>query len=149
MTEPTQDFPNGEKQKTSKAKQYEGELGNKKINANKLAVLLYGAGEQVLGELEDGDYQPGTFIKITNPKRLIRIQQMGQQGMSLQFLIGDFDLIESGSMNIVPTGWFWLRDQSPESYEAYIGLLVEFLNRKIRNRAAEAGLVLPGVRGVK
>lgn len=152
MTEHSHNSQNEEKQKTSKAKQIEGELRNKKINPDRLAILFFGASDQVLGEVDSTELRlssnllAGAPVLLKDPKRLFTLKQQTQQGISIQYIIGDFDLIESGEIAVQPTAGYYIKNQSPETYEAYLLLLMGYLERRSEHRARESGLVLPNVR---
>lgn len=113
-------------------------------NVDHLAVFVLGANEQVMGEVWDASIGLVNGCRLMNPKRLIRIQQMTSIGMSISFMLGDFDLIEAGEMTILDASCgYWICDQSDASQEALLGLYSDYLNRKSVNQARAAGLQVP------
>lgn len=132
---------------TEKTNQIVGELRNKKHRPDKFAVILLGAGECMLGEVDgDLDTLRKEVVEVHNPKRLLSIRQVAQGGLSVQYLIGDWDLVSGGTVFVRPRGGYWIKDLDAESQEALYGLFMEYLDRKVQNRAAEAGLAVVSAR---
>lgn len=145
-------------EKTKRAQQIEEELGKKELKPWLYATFTMAGTDQVIGELTEGDRSNVAFeelldgkpVKVMNPKRFIRVQQMapGGGGLSIMTLLGDWDLLSSKDSHIWirPTGGFMWADQDPKSYENLLENLAEYVQRQMLNRAAEAGLTLGGVR---
>lgn len=126
------------------------ELEAKGVHPTKLAIFHVGS-DQILSELaEDDDFESVSehiqkygFINIDDPKRIIRLQQVQGGGITLSFMIGDFDLIEGGEINIAPSLWYRVASQNVPSAISILTLYKEYLERKTMNKAEAAGLVLP------
>lgn len=118
------------------------DLQQKGVKVDALAVLLVGGGEQVLGE---GSQREDGLWDVKNPKRLVRLQQMDRsgQGLSISYLIGDFDMVEGGLMHVRPTGYYLLSEIDVPSQGAVLQLYRDFLVRKVEAKAREAGIVIP------
>lgn len=120
-----------------------------KIDPKRLAVLAVG-GEQIVGEIvnvfhsEDlaGSSLVGRPILMRNPKRLIRLQKMDQRSgaLTIEFLLGDYDFIEEGVVEVQTSFGYWLEDISPQSQVGLLSLFVDFMNRR---KAVDTGLILP------
>jgi hypothetical protein len=121
------------------------------VETQALAVFITGAGEQLIGECLEGYVLKnkslvGVPYTVKNPKRFIRIQNVSREGMSIQFMIGDLDMIEEGEVEVIANIAYWLEKQGDTTREEMLALYVQFLERKIRNKAVAAGLVLPNER---
>ena len=127
------------------------ELNQKGVVAENLAIFHVGS-DQIMAELEGGDddfdqlnehIQKYGFVSIDNPKRILRLQQVQGSGVVLSYMMGDFDLVERGEVNIAPTCWYRVVSQSPKSIYAILNLYKEYLDRRMQLKAEDAGLVLP------
>lgn len=118
------------------------ELEEKGVVATGLHILFISTGEQLIGWCETTP-RPGEVADVLNPKRIIRLQQVQGGGISISLMIGDLDLLEGGKVSVIPQLVCRVIEQSPESQLSVFGLYLEFLARKVANRAVEAGLVLP------
>lgn len=118
------------------------ELEEKNVNPDGLCILFIGTGEQVIGWCE-GTPIPGQPVDVLNPKRILRLQQVQGSGISISLMVGDLDLIEGGKVSLVPQLVAKVRDQNQVSQLSIYELYKEFLDRKVANRAVEAGLVIP------
>ncbi len=113
------------------------------VDPEKLAVFFIATGEQIMGESETDDPKPGELVKVTNPKRILRLQQVQGGGVSISLMVGDLDLLEAGVVSLIPTLVYRVKDQNVDSQLSIYGLYEEYLERKLSNRAVESGIVLP------
>lgn len=150
MTTNSQSSQNEEKKSpaTEALDQLKKQLREKRIKVEDLVVVSINAGETIIGELitsqSQGEEKTLTGpLKVRNPKRIIRLQQMSQQGLSIQFMVGDLDMLESGTIQVRSNLGYLIEDISVESQTALLHLYRDFLDRKAENRAREAGLHLP------
>src|SRR5579872_3084600 len=98
MTRPSHSYRRGAEkkmmEKTERVRQIETDLGKKGVRVERLATfLLPNSDDQLIGELDDsygvldkvyGDFktilETHRFIKVLQPKRFLRIQQVTQAG---------------------------------------------------------------------
>jgi hypothetical protein len=126
------------------------ELKQRGVIAKNLVIFHVGS-DQIMAELhEDDDFnhineklKKNGFICIHNPKRILRLQQVQGNGVILSYMMGDFDLVEQGQINIAPTCWYRVVSQSPKTVLAILNLYKEYLDRKVHLKAEDAGLILP------
>jgi hypothetical protein len=118
-------------------------LGDK-VDIKTLAVLGLGPAEQIIGEIigEPSSLVIGS-VKVKDPKRYLRIQQMTQEGLSISFMIGDLDMMDSGTVEARPNWGYYVKDMGTRGQTDLLRLYVDFLERRSVNRAKEAGLHLP------
>jgi hypothetical protein len=135
---------------TDKGREFYAALEKAGVQPEKLCVLMVGASDQIVGEIEL--LKIGEPVVVRNPKRLSRIQQVhngpnGAVGMSIMFMVGDLDLMEEGVAQFLPTGGYLIRWGNPASITSMLGLYAEFLERREQNKkmaaAKDAGIVLP------
>lgn len=122
------------------------ELRNKGVSADHLAVLNITGSEQVIGEvlkLSTGTPLAGQVVRLKNPKRFIRIQSMQGGGLAIQFMIGDLDYISKGEISVVAPIGYWVVEQDFEAQREYFGTMLQYFDRRMKNRAVESGLHLP------
>lgn len=126
------------------------ELEKKGIHPTRLAIFHVGA-DQIMAEMEDDEdfdelsehVEKYKFVCVNDPKRILRLQQVQGGGVVLSYMMGDFDLVERGEINIAPTCWYRVASQSPKSAYAILTLYKEYLDRRMKHKAEDAGLVLP------
>lgn len=135
--------------KTEKIDKAVNELAEVGVDAERLAVVMVG-NEQLLGETRQVSFDDPTELK--NPKRFARFQQTfknpdGSQAVSINFMIGDLDLVEGGTVYVRPVLGYFLGDLDERSIESFLNLYVEFITRKAENlvkmKAEAAGLAFP------
>ncbi len=124
------------------------------VIADNLCVLTIGQ-EQLIGEVDAAVYPNlvGEVVCVERPLRYLRIQQVARDpqgnpaGMSIQYMIGDLDMMHGGEALAVPGVGYYIRWLSEESSENYLVMLQQFLrNRTAMEKASKArasGLVLP------
>ncbi len=120
------------------------------VDPDRLAVFGFG-GEQILGEvpvegMRDGLELTNIPITISNPKRIIIVRQMSQVGLQIQFIVGEFDMLEGpgNKIEIVASFGYMLNEQGLQSQVNVLELYKSFFERRRENQAREAGLELPG-----
>ena len=154
MTEPTQNSPSEEKPKTRLDKLKE-DLKTKDVSWDDMAVLMFGANEQIIGEIIaipdakgiDFDYRLVNLSReIKNPKRFARLQRVTPKGITVDFIVGDLDLVESGVMQVFAVGGYWISELGEESQGALLSLYYDFLKNKEAARVASSGLIIPDMR---
>lgn len=128
---------------TTELEEVKKSLTEKKIPVGSLTMLMTANGEQILGEVEGSDPRPGEVLVVKNPKRVIRLQQMTQSGVSISFLVGDLDLLSEGSIKVIAISVYRVMDQSDDSAERILSVYNDYLSRKVAIKAEEAGLVVP------
>jgi hypothetical protein len=133
------------KKLTPKGEQLVKQLWEKGVDASTLAIVMLGNTEQLVGEVGDVDdeWKAGRPFKLFNPKRFLRLQQMGQGGLMIQHLIGDLDMMSKGEIDVRPPVFYRVSWMDPQGIEDFLGLYVEFLDRKVVSSAKAAGLVTP------
>lgn len=129
----------------SRLNELQRELTDKGVNIPRLCVAILGGNDQVFGEIvnDEGKVNPNEWVYIKDPKRFLRLQQMTQQGIVTNFIIGDMDMVESGKARFLPTGFYFISDLGEESQLAMLSLYMNFIDRKREATAREAGLVIP------
>jgi hypothetical protein len=113
----------------------------KGVEVSKLVVVYVGP-DTLIGETNDPNSE---VIGLKNPKRIFRLSQMQSGGLVLSYMLGDWDFMETGIINVRPQAWYHLLSEPDSVIEAVLNLYREFLNRKVLNKAEEAGLVLPTI----
>jgi hypothetical protein len=133
----------------------EKELEDKGVCTNLLGVVAVG-GEHILGEIVESslcttELFDKEFLHIKNPKRFVRMQFQRNGAIMVDFLVGDLDLMDSGSIVVKPTLAYALIDQSDNTKYEFYKLYLNYLERRSQARAAEAGLHIPesGIVGAK
>jgi hypothetical protein len=115
------------------------------VKYDDLCVVMV-MGDIIVGEVAPTQFDRlvGTPVMVSNPKRLLRVQRArGQEQISVEFVLGDYDLIEKGKMQVLPTHFFRLSWLSPQSRLNYLLLYAQYLERKKMSAALDAGLILP------
>jgi hypothetical protein len=146
MTTPSPSSPTEATQKTTDLlEQLTATLREKGVEVERLAVLSVGS-DQIIGEIDYAESKQltGRSVLVKNPKRLIRLQRMEGQSLSIDFLIGDLDFVSSGAVQVSPVYSYRINDINEESQTAMLGLLVMYFENRARNRAQAAGIQLPG-----
>lgn len=115
-------------------------LSEQGINFDELMFVSSGS-EQVIGEyVGESDGR----LTLLNPLRFFRIQRISQAGnMEVTFMIGSYDMMNEGTLTLIPQALFKLQSQPIETQLAYGSLLAQYVDNRAKNRAADAGLVLP------
>lgn len=120
------------------------------LNPDRVAVFAVG-GEQLVGEVLDTGipaYDRGTLTgierRVKNPKRIIRLQNMDQRtgSLTIEFLLGNYDFISEGEIQIQSHFAYWLNKVSVDSQLNIFSLFVGFSDRR---RAQQSGLVIPEI----
>lgn len=127
--------------KSEKLEAVINELKEKGCRPDILTVAFLATGEQLIGEMYAST--PGAVLEMTNPKRILRLQQVQNGGISISLMVGDLDLLESGKVQLIPQLAYRVRDQSEDSQYAILTLYKEYLDRKRITKAEEAGIVIP------
>lgn len=118
-------------------------------------------GEQVVGEVLDDrgeladqgipNQLVGVSRELKNPKRLVRLQMRDQRtgALTIEFLLGNWDFIEGGTVQVQSSFAYWVKDTSPASQIGLISLFVEMMKRRAeaesRIQRPESSIVLPGL----
>lgn len=144
-------FLKGEKTMTDEGmkerlKQVHAELREKKMNPELLAVAMLPGGTNVIGEVAMGpEVHVGEALKMKNPKRFLALtgRTPGSSEVKVEFMVGDLDMIEFGTVELLPVGFYRFTDLGVESQLALLELFLDFHQRKAINRAREAGIVAP------
>jgi len=125
----------------NKLKALKETLSAQGVNVETLGIVTV-EGESIYGECE---WKTDKEVIVTNPKRLVRLQRMEQNGLSVQFGLVNYDLMMRGGLITVvsPTIIISIEKLNEESQIAYLGLYMEHLNKEIMHKAVEAGLVIP------
>ena len=126
-------------QKTQNKDQLISYMKGKGVNVEKL-VVAYAGTDTLIGETENPDTE---VIGLTNPKRIFRLSQMQSGGLVISYMLGDWDFMETGIINVRPHSWFHLLSEPDSVVSAVLDLYREFLERKVLHKAEDAGLVLP------
>ena len=118
-----------------------------KINIDRCVILLCN-GEQIIGELPEEEplcIRSEGFTKIRNPKRVMRLQQIDKSSGSIvtNFVVGDYDLMEGGSLMVRAEAWTTFEMLSEAAQKNFVMLMKDVIANKMREKAAEAGLVTP------
>lgn len=94
------------------------------------------------GSFPDNNSIVGVPVKVRNAKRLVRLQLRDQNtgAISIEFLIGNYDFVESGEFEVFSSFAYWVKKTSPESQIALLSIFVDFIKRK---RVAESIIVVP------
>lgn len=139
----------------SESKMYEEMLTKAGIDTEKLCVLHAG-GDVIIGELlPDTGLDPygkgqtptqivGRPVTVKNPRRFLTLRQATPRGLSVNSMIGPVETIEGGSLQVQAQMGFKMCEATDETKELILGLYCDFLGVLAKNRAEEAGIVLPG-----
>lgn len=113
------------------------------VAVDTLCIIGIGGGETFLGELAGTDSN-GT-LRLWNPKRIIRLQQMAQGGVQVSIMIGDLELLEgNGTHMYVKEKTFSLVSlQNEISQLNVLNLYKSYFDRKAMNDARAAGIHIP------
>lgn len=120
-------------------------LSDKGVDTQSLGVWTVAANELALGECSvKSPDAPGPFqATIANPKRFYRLTQVGPGGMSINYMIGDWDLIDQGFLDVNASAMYYLRHQSIQAQIDTLNLYKQYFERRAAARVLEAGLVTP------
>lgn len=128
-----------------------------KVDLSKLAVLMLGGGEQLIGEVEasmrmeadDEDLLVGVPVLVRNPKRYMRLQKVTSDGKAVQveFFVGALDGIDEDKslMQVVASAGYWIRQLGPLSQISFLKILNGYYQNRLANKAAALGLAVPGL----
>jgi hypothetical protein len=117
-------------------------LTEKGVETQRLGVFGV-IGEQILGEAEECPDDDG-WIVIKNPKRIIRLQEMGEGGsFRINFILIEWDLIVGGEIHARPEYHYSLKNLNEESQLRYLGLYAQYFEQKKMAAAARANIVIP------
>lgn len=122
-------------------------LEDGKINIDRCVMVLCN-GEQIIGEIDESqplECPANGYVELKDPKRVLRIQHMDKASGSIvtNFVVGDFDLVEGGRMKVKADAWVSFPMLSFRSQKNFVSLMRDVVANKMRERAAEAGLVTP------
>jgi len=116
---------------------------DKDVVLDNLAVLTVGA-DTIIGEIsEDGEEATHSTVLVTNPKRLYKMSQVQAGGLVINYMVGDWDFIEEGSLWMAPTICYHVMEQPEVTISAVLSLLKEHFDRKVMHKAEQAGIVIP------
>lgn len=126
------------------------------IRVEALAICHLAPNEMVFGEVYDYDsyldedkvagsiFELSPFVALRNPKRLVRMAAQPKPGeFSFHFLFSDFDMIESGTIEVKPVCAFFLSWLSLMSQISYCQEYISWIDGKRMAAYKAAGLVLP------
>lgn len=120
-----------------------------KINADELVMIIAG-NEQIIAEWKDTEnnlkvLEMSRAMKVKNPKRFLRIQQMDQRSGAIitNFVVMDYDFIEGGELLVYPMAWSTFGMMDKASQENLLKIMLNMTENKARERAAEAGIISP------
>ncbi len=137
MTESSQ---NSETTSPPKLEEMKSELRQQGVDVERLSIVT-AVGDIIVGEVqrwsEDG------MVDLKNPRRLVRAQMMGPEGMTMKFQIIDWDLLVSGTISVHPQVFCSLKTTDEETQARYFTLYLGYLEGKKLSRAQAAGLHLP------
>jgi hypothetical protein len=136
MTEP--ETPMNELERLHKVLTDEG------VNVNTLMLVMIGD-EQLLGEEGLSEVLGSSLtFRLKNPKRLLRLQRLEGDNFSVKFILIDLDLIDEGSITVVPQAYYRLRDLSEVSRVHMLALYETLLsNKKTMRQVASSKIILP------
>lgn len=143
MTLVTQDFDQ-QTMKKNQLKQLIEELNEKGVTFSKLAVLSAGM-DSYLGAVFDVPDVLGR-VTVLSPKRFARYEMRHPQNQSMilvDFMIGDIDFINDGEISVTPNMMYYIGFQDTDCQISMAKLYLEYFDRKVTAKAAEAGLTLP------
>lgn len=150
MTEHSQNSQVEEKPKT-RIENLKNSLASKGVQADHLACFV--TDEFIIGEVcgwegEDPKSVPlKETLQLKNPKIILNFHDVGPNGVSINFMMTDYGMIESGKIWIQHANIaFRVSDLDEDSQASYFGIYLDFLNRKAENKARASGLVLPNPR---
>lgn len=132
-------------QTNPKLKAIKDALKSKGVAVEDLAVLMI-PGDQIIGELvgESGPVCPvNRSVKVKNPKRILREMMRTNEGVVINFMVGDLDMVEEGMVFFHPHGGYRVDQISEDSQVHLLAIYADFMERKMMNKAKEAGLILP------
>lgn len=116
------------------------------INFKDLAVLSTGA-EQYIGECPYGTPIAGSQVTLFNPKRLAKYEMRHPQNPNMilvDYMVGDIDFISEGRVEIYPLMAYFIEKQDIDCQVSMAKLYLEYFERKLLTKVADAGLTLPG-----
>src|SRR5258708_7539245 len=119
------------------------ELEDKKVSYSDLVVCNVG-NETVLGEVV-GTLVVGASVTIKNHKRFMRLQVPRDGLLMIDFLVGDYDLIDEGVILIKPSIAYRVLDQSVLAQTDFCRYYLSYLEKRVMTNAMAAGLSLPGL----
>jgi hypothetical protein len=119
------------------------------VEPDDLMVVGAANGDMIIGESKEGLTLNGS-MRLKNPKRLARIQQNAinretqQVQITINFMVGDYDLMQSGYLSIWPFVGYLFQDLGEESLDEMLTLYIQFFERKREHRLLQSGIALPG-----
>ena len=118
------------------------------ITAKALAILIMEPNEMLFGEVFEGPSHLSSDapICLKSPKRFSRMVFIdGQTGATqIQLRFSDFDFIHDGLIEVFPKGFFFLDWTDSISQLSYCRAYLNFLEGRVRARAAQAGVIPVG-----
>jgi hypothetical protein len=127
------------------------DLRQKGVTYSRLVVVSDG-NEQFIGEEPTAERLAGRELTLYNPKRFVRFEMRNPQNpgmVYIDFMMGDLDMIDSGMIQIKPTIGYWINQQSIDCQINMSKLYLEYFERRVKTKAAEANLVIPDTMLIK
>lgn len=145
MTSPTQNSPTGQpmRKMSEMLPALKAELSKRDVPWNQLAVLILTAGEQVIGVVSDSTVLVGQLVHVSSPRRFIRLQKATPEGLTIDFMIADLDMIEDGKIQVSAIAGYYLHDLSEESQGRYFATLLDHIDMKEQARIKQSGIIMP------
>jgi hypothetical protein len=125
--------------------QIKDDLTKAGVEVDKLGVVMVG-NEQIYGEIIDVKMEPMHSVRVRNPKRMLRLQQVQPGNFRVDFIVIDLDLITHGTVVLFPQGIYFLSELDADSQGRMMALYVNYFENKKRANAAAAGIVVPDVK---
>jgi hypothetical protein len=131
-------------------------LKTENIRVEALAVCHLSPNDMIFGEVYNFEdyFEPDkvagsifgleNFVAIKNPKRLVRMTAQPRPGeFSFHFIFSDFDMVESGTIEVRPISAFFLSWLSLPSQINYCQEYISWIDGKRMATYKAAGLVIP------
>jgi hypothetical protein len=129
------------------------ELREKKVDAERLVIVMLGGGEQLIGELAPhhwADFATGKisgedgWVNLVNPKRFMTMRKQRGTEMTVEFIISDLDMMSSGMIHLRPRGWYDIvENMDDKGAEDTLSTYMNFLQQKALLSAMNSGLAIP------
>jgi hypothetical protein len=116
------------------------ELRQKQVDPLRLVHVII-PGDNVVGESVGWE---GEFMKVKNPKRLIRQQGMVPgKGLVVSISMVDWDMVDDGVVHVKPIAYVLVSEMSEETQGRYLGIYLGYLEDRKIQRAQQAGIAIP------
>ena len=129
----------------SKLEELTKALEKEGVDVGSLTVCMMGD-EQFLGSVHETQHREGgVYVKVRDPKRIIRIQQIHEGNLRIEFTLVDLDYIEKGEVEVYATAFYRLEEQSLMTRLRMYVLYLQYFESKKMMRAAAAGIQVPKI----